>query len=108
MTSSKTSSNISASRKRRSERWEAYKSFVASELMIDQALATPLRFIWNAYRANCERWGFPSVTVETFVKWISDEEEIRIVRRGNGRIRAMAIGVAVRKETQEGSSSNKG
>ena len=72
---------------------------MTSELLIAPEFATPLRLLWKRYKESCALWGFPQATVEEFVRWIGDEEDMRIIRRGSGRVRAMVLGVAPRQET---------
>lgn len=77
-----------------SPEWSGYQAWTKT-LLRGEGLCCPLTVLWNNYDAHCQWHGFPKASVVSFVEWVKDEESVTIKEGGKGRLRRVAMGLAI-------------
>lgn len=77
-----------------SPEWSGFKAWLETTKR-GEKLCCPLTVLWNNYQAHCTWWGFPSATAVSFVAFLEDTEGVRLKEGGKGRLRRVAMGLAI-------------
>jgi hypothetical protein len=81
--------------------WPSFSAFVRDRTVHGGSLAVPVRVLWRAYSAYCAEWGFDPAEAREFASWLAAEEGVRIKQGGHGRLRRVAVGIALTQETTD-------
>jgi len=76
------------------ETWASYGAFIRDRLQLGETLVVPVRLIWDEYCKYCGEWGFQTATTGDFIKWLAEEEGVRLRDgKGRGKLKRVALGI---------------
>ncbi len=75
--------------------WPSFSAFMRDSTVQDPVVITPVRYLWKAYLAYCDKWGFSPAEPNEFMSWLGMTEGITIKTGGKGRLRRAAEGIAL-------------